>query len=88
MVSASDEHDAERLASGDLSGPDRDVVVDAGLLREVDQDHHPREQADRVEVDGFDRRLLVVLRADEEDDDRGSGERDLRAMDALARDER
>ena len=88
VVTASDEHDAKRLAARELAGPDRDVVIDARLLGQVDQDHHPREQADGVEVDRFDRGFLVVFAADEQDDDRGARKRDLGAMDALGRDQR
>ena len=80
------EDDVDGPALGELAGADRDVVVDAGLLRQVDEDHHSRQQADRVEVDRLDRQLLVVLAADEEDDDGGAEQRHLRPVDALARD--
>ena len=79
------DHEPERLAAGELAGADRDVVVDPALLRDVDQQHHPREQADRVEVDRLDR---LVLRDDAgQDDDRGARQDDLGVVHALRRDQ-
>ena len=51
-----------------------------------DHDHHPDEQADRVEVDRLDR-LLLVERAGEHDQRRAQ-QGDLGAVDALGRDQR
>ena len=87
VVTARLSDDRERPALRELPRADRDVVVDAGLLGEVDEDHHPDEQADRVEVDRLDRLLLVEV-ADEQDDDRRAEQRHLGAVHALGRDQR
>jgi hypothetical protein len=76
----------ERAATGDLAGADRDVVVDARLLGQVDEDHHPRQQADGVEVDRLDRLLLGEV-ADEEDDDCRAEQGDVGAVQLLGRDD-
>jgi hypothetical protein len=70
-----------------LPRTDGDVVVDPGLLGQVDEDHHSRQQADRVEVDRLDR-LLLVEAGDEQDHHRGRDERHLGPMNALRRDQR
>ena len=77
----------EGAPAGELAGADRDVVVDPGLLGQVDEDHHPDQQADRVEVDRLDRLLLGEV-ADEEDDDRGAEQGDVGAVQLLAGDDR
>ena len=69
VVIASDEDDRQRPARGDLPGADRQPRVDAGGLGDADHDHHPDEQADRVEVDRLDR-LLLIERAGEHDERR------------------
>ena len=78
--------DRERPAARELAGADREPVVDAGRLGELDHQHHPGEQPDRVEVDRLDR-LLLVDRLGEQHQ-AGADQRDLRAVDALAGDRR
>ena len=87
VVRGEADDDRERTPLRELPGTDRDVVIDAGLLGQVDEDHHPDEQSDRVEVHGLDRLLLREV-ADEQDDDGRPEERDLRPMDALGGDHR
>ncbi|HEX2360001.1 MAG TPA: hypothetical protein VHH72_09315 [Solirubrobacterales bacterium] len=76
------EDQVEGAPAGGLAGADRDVVVESRLLGEIDEDHHPREQADRVEVDRLDRLVLREL-VDEQHHDRRAEQGDLRAVNPL-----
>ncbi len=67
VVTASASTTSDRLAARELAGADRQPRVDAGGLGDADHDHHPDEQADRVEVDRLDR-LLLIERAGQHDD--------------------
>ena len=80
------EHDEQRTAARELAGADRQVGVDAGRLGQPDDQHHPRQQPERVEVDRADRLLLADrLR---HHDCHGAGQRDLGPVDLLADDDR
>ena len=59
VVTASASTTAQRPPARELAGADRQPRVDAGGLGHADHDHHPDQQADRVEVDRLDRLLLV-----------------------------
>ena len=80
------QHDRERPPLRDLPGPDRHPRVDAGRLRHPDDDHHPDQQAERVPVDRLDR-VLLIDRLREQHEHRAQ-QRDLRAIDPLAGDQR
>ena len=86
VVTASDSTTSQRLAARELAGADRQPRVDAGRLGDADHDHHPDQQADRVEVDRLDR-LLLIERAGQHDQRRAE-QRDLGAVHALGRDQR
>ena len=77
--------DGERPATRQLPCADRNPGVDAGGFGQLDHDHHAREQSDRVEVD----RLYGVLLVDHLRDqhEHGPEQRDLGAVDPLARDQ-
>ena len=77
----------EGAPAGELPCADRDEVVDPGLLGQVDEDHHPDEEADRVEVDRLDR-LLLGEGADEEDNDRRAEEGHRRPVELFGGDDR
>ena len=77
---------ASGSAARELAGADRQPRVDAGGLGDADHDHHPDEQADRVEVDRLDR-LLLIERAGQHDQRRAQ-QRDLGPVHALGRDQR
>ena len=77
----------QRAAARELAGADREPVVDAGRLGQVDHEHHSGQQPDRVEVDRLDRLLLREV-ADKQDDDRGPEQRDVRPVELLAGDDR
>ena len=77
--------DRQRAPTRQLAGADREPRVDAGRLGQLDHQHHPREQPERVPVDRRDRdALLDRLR---EQQQHGADQRDLRAVDALGGDE-
>ena len=48
-----------------LRRPDRHVLEQTGAARDVDDQHHPEQEAERVPVDGG-HRLLLVQHADED----------------------
>jgi hypothetical protein len=79
------QHDRERPPARELARADRQVRVDPGRLRQADDDHHPREQAQRVPVDRLDRGFLAD-RLREEDGD-GAEQRDLRPVHSLRGDQ-
>ncbi len=87
VVTASERTTRNGSPARELPCADCDVVVDPALLGQIDQDHHPGEQPDRVEVDRLDCLLLAEL-ADKQDDDRGAREGHFRTVDALRRDQR
>ena len=78
------QHDGERPAPGELPRADRQVRVDPRRLGEPDDDHHPRQQAERVPVDRVDRLLLADRLRDQDGD--GAEQRDLRPIDPLGGD--
>ena len=80
------EQHRERAPAGEVAGLDRQPRIDARRLGDLDHQHHPGEQSERVPVDRLDRDLLIDrLRQQHE---HRAGQRDLRAVDAVAGDDR
>ncbi|MNY79325.1 hypothetical protein D3C86_2199120 [compost metagenome] len=53
------------MASDFFGRPNRDILEQSGLRRDADNDHHPDQQSERIEIDMMHRRLL----ADDTDSD-------------------
>ena len=51
VISDQDDHHPERACPRALGRPDREVLEDAGLLEDADDEHHPEQQEDDVPVD-------------------------------------